>query len=296
MTLPGLESRVVTAHAHAKVNYSLDVGGLRSDGYHEVRTVLQTISLADIVEVRWTGRQGVELTVLEGNAPAGEANLVWRAADSYLRRMNMSDVGVSLRLIKRIPAQAGLGGGSSDAAATLLALNELAGQPLSPEELHPLASALGSDVPFFLYGGTACMEGRGEVLKPAPPSPPLHFVIVKPPCGVATAAAYQALDGLAGRRMGTATDAVLMALDRQERNALAVAMGNDFEEVLPALCPMAVRAMAELTAAGAQTVHLCGSGSAVFGVVESRSHSEEIVQALRPHWQEVYACTTVPAT
>ena len=293
MTPSAEDGPVVVREAYAKVNLSLDVGLRRPDGYHDVRTVMQTISLYDTLTVTRTSRPGIRLRVEPDGAPRGPDNLVWRAAELFLNRTGIPRAGLDIRLIKRIPAQAGLGGGSSDAAAALMALRELFPNACTAEQLHAMAAALGSDVAFFLQGGTALMEGRGEIGRQLPPAPELHLVVVKPPQGISTAQAYRALDAIPGRVPGTATEAVLKALDQGDAPALLGAMGNDFEQVLAELCPASEAAIRDLRHGGALTAHLCGSGSAVFGVVPSLEAAQEVARSLRNRWKEVTVCRTV---
>ncbi|MFN8534697.1 MAG: 4-(cytidine 5'-diphospho)-2-C-methyl-D-erythritol kinase [Dehalococcoidia bacterium] len=171
---PGDLSTVIALSAPAKLNLTLEVLGRRSDGYHELRSVLQTISLAD----RLTIEPAEDLFfVCDDPQLAGPDNLVMRAA-TRLREAAEVDTGARIRLEKHIPAAGGLGGGSSDAAAALHGLSRLWGLDWGPEQLAPLAAALGSDVPFFLWGGTALAEGRGERITPLPPIPPLWFVLL----------------------------------------------------------------------------------------------------------------------
>ena len=154
--------------AFAKLNLTLEVLGRRGDGYHEVRTILQTVDLADQLEIRPYPSLRVEC---DDPALNGEANLAWRAAKALARSRSIQP-RASIFIQKRIPVGMGLGGGSSDAAAALIALNQLWGLSLGAEELAQVAAELGSDVPFFLWGGTALAEGRGERVKPLPPLPP----------------------------------------------------------------------------------------------------------------------------
>jgi len=287
------DKRIVTRRAFAKVNFSLDVGPRRADGYHSVSTVMQTISHADTLTVEQTEEPGVSLETDWPTPPPDEDNLVWRAATSFFRRRTSAEHGVRIRLSKRIPIQAGLGGGSSDAAATLLALNDLFGRPLCHEELEDIGAALGSDVVFFLRGGTALMQGRGEQGRDLPDAPELTLVIVKPRGGVSTAEAYRALDAHPDAMRVAHTEAVVEAIQCGDRQGLLRAMGNHFECVVGMLCPDATRAMGRLIGLGALGARLCGSGSAVFGVAQSEQEAERIANALRADFESVWVCRTV---
>ncbi len=266
---------------------------MRPDGYHSVRTVMQTVSLADVVHLRHAADPGIRLTCDVPWVPIDARNLVWRAARAFLDHIGSPDAGIHVRLTKRIPVQAGLGGGSSDAAAILMGLNELLGSPLCDDELHALATRLGSDVPFFLFGGTALMEGRGEWGQPLPDGPELHMVIVKPNSGVATADAYRALDAMPARPDTDRAATVVEAIRHHDAQRLLAAMSNDFEIVIDSLCRESAEAMRTMRKLGAATCHLCGSGSAVFGVVASEEAAEEIAESMRRRWRNVYVCRTV---
>jgi len=250
----------LTCRAYAKINLTLDVGARRPDGYHDIRSVMQTIALHDILTV--TGRPetpGVCLQVLGEEAedvPADETNLVYRAAVLLAGR----ESGLHIRLHKRIPSQAGLGGGSSDAAATLRAVNALFGLGLSLRHLSEIGAALGADVPFFLTGGTALVEGLGEIITPLPPlAPPWPLIIVKPPVGVSTSAAYTALDAAFDRVPGTATKAWLHGEQRLSNDFEAIAL-RDYPQIA------SVHAALHQTAESGESFMplLCGSGAAVF--------------------------------
>ena len=182
----------VRARAFAKINLGLEVLGTRADGYHLLRTGMQSISLADELLLTRTAEEGITLRCDEPSLPTDGRNLAFRAAEAVFRHCGLSG-GVRIELKKQIPAEAGLGGGSADAAAVLRGLRALFALPLDDEALRELALPLGADVPFCVGGGTMLAEGIGEALSPLPPMPPCHLVIVKPPCGSSTKAVYAAL-------------------------------------------------------------------------------------------------------
>lgn len=184
------ESASISLAAPAKINLSLRIKGKRADGFHELETLMTPIGLRDTVEVSHGKGQGIRFLCNDPDLPTGSDNLCVKAAESFLSSTGL-DHGVAVTLMKRIPHGAGLGGGSSDAAAVLKGLNELFGRPMVGEELHLLASSLGSDVPFFLDGGTAWCRGRGEILEAAPEPPSRRLLLVKPPFPVPTAWAYR---------------------------------------------------------------------------------------------------------
>jgi 4-diphosphocytidyl-2-C-methyl-D-erythritol kinase len=263
--------------APCKVNLSLDVFPPRPDGYHDLDSVVSLFRPADEITVCVEeGPRGVHLTCSDPTLPTDDGNLAYRAARLTLERfLPGKAVSVRIALMKRLPYQAGLGGGSSDAAAVLKALTRL----------HPgvpaLAAELGSDVPLFLSGGSSRMRGRGEITEPVAHPPRLYGVLVKPAVGVPTGPAYRLLDALPDRRPGDATPRLLAALRDGGLDAIGAAMGNDFEAaVLPAYSEVR-DAHETVTAAGAVRALLCGSGSAIFGLARDRSHALALTKALR---------------
>lgn len=255
----------VSLRAYAKINLSLEVLGKRTDGYHEVATVLQTISLHDTVTV--APAAGLEASAPGLGCPDDE-NLAVRAA-KLLRESAGCTRGARIRLRKRIPQAAGMGGGSSDAAATLLALNSLWGLGLSVQALAGLAAALGSDVPFFLRGGTSLATGRGEQLTELPGLSGYWVVLAVPPLAIPnkTRSLYAALSG-ADFSDGCAT--LLLAEGLRSGSGLeGSALPNAFERAAFAAYPVIDQHRQAMLAAGAPFVRLSGSGPALFTLVRS---------------------------
>lgn len=261
----------VRVPSFAKINLTLKVLGKRGDGYHELRTVLQTISLADAIDIEYTPSPRVEVSV-ECNL-AIEDNIAARAARALLDELGLG-ARVHIRIQKRIPMGAGLGGGSSNAAAILLALPALAGKVVAPADLLRLAAALGSDVPFFLVGGTALALGRGEELYPFPEPATSYGLLLLPEIHVSTREAYAALS-----RNLTETDPSRIINDFQplgwqigEGFPVSTWRGfcqNDFEEVLFQRHPQLLALKEKLIRAGSPLALMTGSGSALFGFFHS---------------------------
>ena len=270
--------------AYAKVNLTLAVGEKRPDGYHEVVSVMQRVSLCDTLTAEQT-REGITLTCSDPALPSGEENLAHRAASLFFRETGIAG-GAALTLEKRIPSQAGLGGGSSDAASALLALRKLYAPALSDTELETMAAALGSDVPFFIRGGTQQATGRGEVLSPLPPLTDGWFVIVKPTESFSTPAMYRRLDELP-----PACTPPLPPL-QGGLPALAAGLFNRFEAAIPAGSAV-WDIKARLAAYGALASLLSGSGSAVFGLFDTETAARATVEALRPAWPEIFLARPV---
>jgi len=244
--------------AYAKLNLGLRVLYKRPDGYHEIRTVFQTISLADRLDVSFTRARTTRIAI-EG-APEIPDNLIERAAHLVLEALSIQG-DVSFHLKKNIPTGAGLGGGSSDAAAVLLALPVLAGKALAAERLHAIAMQLGSDVPFFLHGGTALGLGRGEELYPLPELPAARGLLVAPQIHSSTAEAYR---DLSARLTSIALQNKLISFQQEVwRDTVG---DNDFEEVVFARHRELRQIKEQLLHSGAKPAAMTGSGSAIFGM------------------------------
>ena len=249
--------------ARAKINLALDVFEKRPDGYHEVEMVMQSIELHDCLEFTPVP-EGITLLVENGDVPAGEDNLVYRAAKSISTYAGVRS-GVEIRLKKAIPVAAGLGGGSADAAATLAGLNKIWELGLTLRELMMLGEQLGSDVPFCLMEGTALARGRGEKLERLPPCPPLGLVLVKPPFGVSTASVYRAY--VPGKLEKTPhCRNMVEAIENRDPGAIARSLYNALEPVTFAMHPEVAEIKERLLEAGALGALMSGSGPTVFGM------------------------------
>jgi 4-diphosphocytidyl-2-C-methyl-D-erythritol kinase len=254
--------------AFAKLNLGLRVLYKRPDGYHELRTVFQTISLADQLDVAFTPASETRITI-EGT-PEITDNLVGKAASLALEAMSIQ-ADVRFNLKKNIPSGAGLGGGSSDAAAVLLALPVLAGIPVEQEQLVSIAAQLGSDVPFFLYGGTALGLGRGEELYPLPSPPKASLLLVAPDIHSSTAEAYR---DLSETLTSIALQNKLGSFQQQLWAGLNGVPENDFEAVVFARHPELSQIRNRLLSLGAKHAMMTGSGSAIFGVFADKASLE----------------------
>ena len=269
----------VTVRAHAKINLDLRVLGTRPDGYHELRTVFQSLALHDIVEcVPREGPLAIECET--AGVPLDESNLVWRAAQaiwqSLRRPARVRDV--TIRLTKNIPLQAGLGGGSADAAATLIALARLWKVPVRPAQLMDVAATLGADVPFFLSGGTALGLGRGDEVYPLADLARHWVVLLVPGFGVSTADAYSWYDEERDlSRGGSARDPQYVPGPWPSR---AAQMINDLEAPIARHHPEIDQMRTALRRVGALAAAMSGSGSAVFGLFQKRADALSAVERL----------------
>ncbi|MCX7604880.1 MAG: 4-(cytidine 5'-diphospho)-2-C-methyl-D-erythritol kinase [Bryobacteraceae bacterium] len=274
----------------AKVNLSLKVLGRRQDGYHELRTVFQTIGLADRITLEFTpARRGLEIEL--DDPLAIPDNLVLRAARLFCESERVRG-RLRLRLDKRIPMGAGLGGGSANAAAVLLALGPLTGRGPGPQRLHEMAASLGSDVPFFLYGGTALGLGRGEELYPLPEAPRHPVLVLMPPVHVSTAEAYRALG-----RPELTSPVEFRKLDVFQsfvwRGEYLSGAENDFEAAVFRLHPELKRWKRKLERLGAQSARLSGSGAALFGVFPDRAKLQGALPQFSTEPLKVFSTTFV---
>jgi 4-diphosphocytidyl-2-C-methyl-D-erythritol kinase len=259
--------REVRLRAFAKVNYALDVLGLRADGYNEVSTVMQSISLTDEVKLR-RAAGGFDLSLEPEDVEIGpqERNTTYLAWKN-LQRLTGKELPVKITLRKEIPAGAGLGGGSADAAAVLVGLNELFGLGLRVDELRGIGAGIGADVPFCISGGTALGEGVGEILTPLPAPPAHHLVVAKPLRSADTAKVYRAYDDADTERMSS-VEPVVAALRSGSLPALAASIGNDLAYVTKDIIPEVAELEQSLRASGALGASMSGSGTAVFGIFD----------------------------
>jgi 4-diphosphocytidyl-2-C-methyl-D-erythritol kinase len=276
----------VVARAPAKLNAQLAVGPLRPDGFHELRTVYLAVSLFDTVTVRAGDGLSVSVTGLDADlVPTDRRNLVWRAAELLARHAGVR-ADASIEIAKSIPAAAGLAGGSADAAAALVALDELWGTGAARADLDRLAADLGSDVPFSLVGGVALGSGRGEQLSPVLARTPSHWVLGIAGDGLSTPAVYAELDRLraAGTVPGgapmTPVEPVITALRSGAPSDLAAALGNDLQAASLALRPELGRALRAATAAGALAALVSGSGPTVAALAQDEQSAVRLAAEL----------------
>lgn len=271
--------RSVRVPAFAKINFCLHVLGKLPDGYHELRTIFQSISLHDSIEIELSLGRKITLEIDDPLLPADSTNLVWRALDALRHELRMRQ-GVHARLTKRIPVSRGLGGGSSDAAAALTGLLRLTRRHLPLPRLMEIAASIGADVPFFLFGGRALGVNRGDEIYPLPDVPRKTIVIVSPhDIGVSTRDAYSWIDRPFTRRLtksrSTHTIWGFCALcwSRQDTG-----ISNDFEAAVFRRHPRLARIKRALLQGGAAEAALAGSGSAVFGVFRNPAQARRVAR------------------
>lgn len=272
--------KTVEEKAYAKLNISLDVGNRREDGYHEMTMVMQSISLADTVTVTLNDTGKLRAKTSLPFIPGDERNLAVKAALCYLAAIGQEGQGALIEIQKNVPVGAGMGGGSSDAAAVLRAMNRLFGHALTTAELEALSCKVGSDVAFCVAGGTALATGRGEKLEPLPPLPDCAFVVCKPSFSVSTPELFRKLDQLPLRRHPD-TAGLLTAIREGQLNQVCRRMYNVFEDVDDRRMRTVADIKSRLLDAGALGAVMTGTGSAVFGVFSPGQALEGVCAPLR---------------
>lgn len=288
---------MITERAQAKLNLSLDILGVRNDGFHEVEMILQSIDLADEIFISRSTVAGINLIVepsdIEGAdlLPLDDNNLVVKAARIMFDHCNL-DGGLDIRLKKNIPIGAGLAGGSTDAAAILRAVNRLCDLNLSSDLLRDLAKEIGSDVPFCVEGGTALATGRGERLTPLPTLPSIPIVLVKPQGSVATAWAYKSYDADPSPEHPD-TLQLIEAIKIGDVEAVGELMFNVLERITVKLHPSIVNIKQKLIDAGAVAAVMSGSGPTVFAIAQSIDRAQSIADSIRDPNAKIFVTQTV---
>lgn len=284
---------LIQVEAPAKLNLTLDVLGKREDGYHEMKMVMQSVSLVDNLTLTTGPGEGIGLSTNLGFLPLDEHNLAAQAA-LKLKEATGADWGrLDIKLEKQIPVCAGMAGGSSDAAAVLRGLNTLCGLGLTLEELAKVGEKVGSDVPYCVLGGTALAQGRGEVITPLPPLPECYVVLAKPAFPISTPELFAQLDDRKTRRRPD-TPGVLKALEEGDLAGVARRMFNIFEEVLPSRRQAQVEELkSELLRCGALGASMTGTGPTVFGLFEAEESAKGAERALKTLCKDVFLTKTI---
>lgn len=277
----------LTVKAFAKINLSLDVLGTLENGYHEVKMVMQTVSLYDSVELTKTD-EGIELECSLRFLPTGPDNLAYRAAEAFFKETGIKG-GVKIYLKKHIPVGAGLAGGSSNAAAVLTGLNRLYETRLSTRKLCELGTALGADVPYCIIGGTRLAEGIGEKLSPLPPLPKCHIVLVKPSFSISTKWVYDNIDACPDI-VHPPTDKLIEALEKGDLYEMCANMGNVLEDVSIAHYPVLSAVKDDLRELGAIGAQMSGSGPTVFGIFDDEEKAQNAKDILWKKYKTAYIC------
>ncbi len=276
----------VSLLANAKINLFLDLGGVLMNGYHGIWTVMQSVDLADRITVDLT-EGGISVSCTDGKIPTGEKNIAYKAASLFLDHIG-STQGVHISIEKRIPSQAGLGGGSADAAGTLLALNRLFGNPIDKQQLCRLAFRCGADVPFCLDGGMQLCQNMGEVIAPMPALNDVHIVIAKPQAGVSTAEAYAAYDNAVWVRRADREQFLYFSATGNTPEILRRCF-NIFEQFIEVPGRADIKSL--MRKHNAKAACMSGSGSAIYGIFVDRKAAEACAEQLRSIAPDVFVCS-----
>ena len=278
--------------AYAKVNLTLDVLGKRDDGYHDIRSIMQTISIRDDIEIDIGTGKPWSIECSREGIPLDERNLAWKAAKLYCETMKKDPDGITIRIEKRIPSEAGMGGGSADAAAVLRALNRHYGEPLSIFALAELGAQVGSDVPFCTICGTAVVEGRGERIRKLPDMPDCIFVVCKPDFGVSTPDLYNKIDAtpIGARPDDKAMESAILAGDIGK---IAQNLFNVFDPIVTADHLELNYIKSIFNTYGSIGQQMTGSGSACFAIVPEFEHAAVICNMLKDNYEQIYIARPV---
>ena len=280
--------------ALAKINLGLDVLRRREDGYHEVKMIMQTISLGDELELRKEKQPGIQVMTNLHYLPTNENNLVYQAAQLLMKEFHIEN-GISIRLEKRIPVAAGMAGGSSDAAAVLWGMNQMYGLGLSKKDLMERGVRLGADVPYCVLRGTALAEGIGERLKTLPPMPRCYILLAKPGLSVSTRFVYENLHANDLQpEQHPDVDAMIGALKEKDLKLIVSRMGNILELVTIPAHPVIEEIKKCMVEAGALGAMMSGSGPTVFGVFEDQAKARKAYHAMRASRLATQVYLTVP--
>ena len=283
---------ILTEHAYAKLNLSLDILGKRPDGYHDLCMVMQSIALHDTLTLTERPKGELEVCTTLSYLPRDESNIAVKALRRFTEATGLTLPGFSLAIEKRIPVCAGMAGGSSDGAAVLRVLGRAYAPQLPGACLERIGSAVGSDVPFCVRGGTALAEGRGERLTDLAALPPCCFVVCKPPLSVSTPELFAQVR-LRQLRCHPDTAGIVRALEEGDLEGVARRLYNVFEDVLPRRYAQVFEIKSQLLELGAMAASMTGSGPTVFGLFRDRSRAEDALAVLAGQFSSVFLCQSV---
>lgn len=278
---------IITEKAYAKLNLSLDITGVREDGYHEMRMVMQTIDLQDDIAIKLNNEARFFAKSNLGFLPNNDKNIAVKAARLFFEKAEIKGAGAEIHLKKRIPVCAGMGGGSSDAAAVLRVLNRYFAVPFTPAGLEELSKELGSDVPFCVRGGAALATGRGDELHPLPSLKNCAVVVCKPSFAISTPWLFKRVDE---RKSGIHpdTDGLIKCLIGGNTKGVSQRLYNVFEDVLPRRCAEIRVIKGRLIDLGALGTAMTGTGSAVYGIFETDAAAETAYKAMKGRYRECF--------
>lgn len=273
--------------AYAKLNITLDIAGKHSNGYHEMKMVMESVALCDNITIKLEKGKGIRVKTNLSYLPNNENNIAAKAAKLFFDEQSIKGLGANISIKKWIPVCAGMAGGSSDAAAVLRGLNEMLETRLAASDLEKMAEKLGSDVPYCIAGGTVLAQGRGEKLTVLEPMPECHIVICKPPFSVSTPEFFSLIDGVNIRHRPD-TDGVIEALKNRDLTGIARRMYNVFEDVPHRGRQEIMGIKASLLDNGAIGAAMSGTGPTVFGLFKDREKAKRAFGVLKKNYRDVF--------
>lgn len=281
----------VTVKAHAKLNLTLDIIGKRDDDYHLLESVMQSVSLHDLVTVRKVGGSEITVSTSDESIADDQSNIAYRAAEAFFEATGIPRTGIEIKIKKNIPTGAGMAGGSADGAAVIIAMNEIFETGLDTERMCDIGGEVGADIPFCISGGTMMARGTGSILAPLPDMPDCWFVIAKPECSVSTAEAYRAVDRHGDNFAHPDSETMCEDICSQDIAAIACGLCNVFEQVLDLPDVASIRQV--MLDAGALGACMTGSGSAVFGIFTDKDAADDCVSLLERSYDDVFSAQPV---
>lgn len=279
----------IKLNCYAKINLTLDIGAKRQDGYHDITTIMQSISLCDKVTISTNNSGKITLSCNVDGVPCDERNIAYKCAAAFYNAYNTECGGVHIDIDKKIPMQAGLAGGSADGAGVLKGLNLLYGEPFSQIELEEIGASVGSDIPFCIRGGTAKGEGRGTVLTSLDNMPDCFIVLVKPPIGISTGLAYQQADN---RSVIPPSATAQMEKSLDNIKLIGRNLRNDFEDALANEELLSLKDRL-LSFDGTLGAVMTGSGSVVYALFDDRTKAELCAKEMRCFYDNVFIAQPV---
>lgn len=277
----------ITVHVPAKINLALDIVGKREDGYHLVQMVMQSVNLYDSIIMESDSSRGIELDSNIEIVDNIEKNTAYRAAVEFFKDTNIENSGIKINLKKRIPMQAGLAGGSADAAGVIIGLDRLFNTNLPKHKMLEIGARVGADVPFCIIGGTMISEGIGTILEPIADLPDCHIVLYKPPIGVSTKEAYEKSDAVGYMEL-TKVSEVVNSIYNGDLKEISSLIFNRFEYVIN--IDEVIRIKEEMKNLGALNSCMSGSGPTVFGIFDNKAKAEHCFYELKKENKETFLC------
>ncbi len=277
---------MITLKSYAKINISLDLVGKRDDGYHLLRSVMQTVSVCDYITLSKSNKEGINLKCNRPYIPTDEKNIAYKTAAAFFEYTGITP-SVNIEIMKYLPCGAGLGGGSSNGAVVFDGLCSLYGVDIPIEKKVQLTQGIGADIPFFFYGGTALCEGIGEKVTPLKPLPDCRIVIAKPPVSLSTAQIFGSPKTKEAFG-GTSTDNVIAGIEKGDISAVINSAANALEGASIDACAQIADIKNQFVANGADFAMMSGSGSAVFGIFTNYKKAKLAYDALSKNYKEVY--------